>query len=305
MKNGRVLGIDAGGTKICLGIVSERGQILDLARYPHQYSRIEDWSRTLLETLDPFLAKNDGVEAIGIGCRGHVDFEKQRLLSTSLMTVPKGFDLGGMIRRRFRLPVYMDNDVKAAACGELLFGAGNVYKNFACYNVGTGIAVSLVLDGTIIRGKDNCAGEIGKNVLFPELSGDGFKGLEELASGQGIAGEARALMGSLLDARQVIDAWKRGNKTAGFIIRRAISALAASVMNIQHLLELDAFVFTGGVVLDQDFFEGLKVRIREFADWTGDKKIPDIVLSPCGPGNTGVLGAAGTAFYALQRKQDN
>ena len=55
----------------------------------------------------------------------------------------------------------VDNDVRCAALGELNFGAGKGCENLICITVGTGIGSGLIVNGKLVRGASNAAGEIG------------------------------------------------------------------------------------------------------------------------------------------------
>lgn len=315
IKTEAVLGIDVGGTKVCVGLVTREGEVLDQVRYPQRYCRIEEWIQELTGQIEALLAKNARyvwIKAIGIGARGHVDFQNQMFLSSTIINVTPGYDLCGTLKERFGLPVYIDNDVKSAACGEILFGAGKQYRNFACYNVGTGIAVSAVIEGKLIRGKANNAGEICTDLLWAGQDGREVKGLEELASGRGMENEAKFLLkafpGSVLnrpdqriETRSILRACREeGDPLAAFVVNRALYVLAASMINIQHLLDPEVFVLVGGVASDQWFLEQLKKEINRLTREIRDSSGPRIKVSSIGPGMIGLVGAASVAFYAMK-----
>ena len=213
MKKKAVIGIDVGGTSVSIGVITEQAEILEVIKYPQIYTNSGIWLAQLIEELWKLknkISKDIDIIAIGIGARGHVDFKSQRLISSSVMEVLDGFELCQDLQYEFGIPVYIDNDVKAAASGELLFGAGKKYKDFICYNVGTGIAVAAIQDGRLIRGKNNNAGEIGYDLLLKPEPGTEYKGLEALASGQGFS----TLTNHYKNAREVFEACCRHESEA-------------------------------------------------------------------------------------------
>ncbi len=174
-----VLGIDVGGTKVCVGVVTEDGQVVDKQRYPHRNVPVEEWAKELMAQTDALLERcgmRDRIAAVGIGCRGNVDHRSQRLLATTIMKLSPEFDFCRALRSRYGRPVYIDNDVKAVACAEIVFGAGRECGDFVCYNVGTGIAVASVAEGRLIRGRDNNAGEISTDYLPGGRDGEAAPG---------------------------------------------------------------------------------------------------------------------------------
>ncbi|MBZ0237159.1 MAG: ROK family protein [Deltaproteobacteria bacterium] len=58
-------------------------------------------------------------------------------------------------------PVGVYNDVNAIAYGEFGVGAGAGARDMLCVYVGTGIGGGLVMNGQLVEGATNCAGEIG------------------------------------------------------------------------------------------------------------------------------------------------
>lgn len=304
-----VLGVDIGGTKVCAGLVTQGGRVVDSLRYPQRYCDIGEWTRELLEHTDRLLEKNGlPIAAIGIGSRGYVDYRRQRLLSAAIMNVTPGFDLCGQIGSRYGCQAYIDNDVKAVACAELLFGCGRECDNFICYNVGTGIAAAAVAGARLVRGEHNNAGEIGGDVICCQAADTWHCGLERAASGQGIGQEASRRLadwpksvlnrcGGPVTARDVIKAGREGDGLAEAVTDNAVHMLAVSVIGIGHLLDPDRFIFVGGVISDSWFFERLKGRIRKLSLEMGETWSAGLQISKFGAETAGLLGAAGVAFY--------
>lgn len=300
MKKRAVIGIDVGGTSVSIGVITEQAEILEVVKYPQVYTKCGIWLVQLIEELQKMKSKiSEDVEiiAMGIGARGHVDFKGQRLVSSSVMEVSDDFELCKILQSEFEIPVYIDNDVKAAASGELLFGAGKKYKDFICYNVGTGIAAAVIQDGKLVRGKNNNAGEIGYDLLLKPEPGYQWRGLEELASGQGFA----SLTSHYKNAQEVFEACRRHETEAARITETALYVLAASVINMNHLLDPEIFVFTGGVASDSWFFEKLKNKILELSELIKEKEIPQMMISEFAGKHNGPYGPAGVAFYGILR----
>lgn len=299
-----VLGIDAGGTKIGIGLVTKEGEILASVRYPHRNRGSREWVRELKEQIYGLLEKNKRKEltAIGVGIRGHVDFRRQRLIYSTVLELAPGFDLRGELEHEFGCPVFLDNDVKAAACGEQIFGAGKRYRSFVCYNVGTGIAAAAVEDGRLLRGKGNTAGEIGCDLL-PGSRGEPLL-LEKNASGWGIGRKAAGcledpLLANGWNAEKAVRAWKEGDEQAKKAVWEAAGLLAVSVVNMDHLLAPEAFVFVGGVVSEPQFFGLLREQIQKTSERTGKRWETAVEVSALGAGRAGMLGAAGVAFCQI------
>ena len=70
-----------------------------------------------------------------------------------------------MLAEAIGLPVDVDNPLRAIAISELWFGAGRLVNNVATINLGTGVGAGLAIDGDLVRGTSNTAGEWGHTTL--------------------------------------------------------------------------------------------------------------------------------------------
>jgi len=70
-----------------------------------------------------------------------------------------------LLEQRLRIPVYVDNPLKAVTLSEMWFGVGRVSESMAVVNLGTGVGAGIAIDGALIRGANNNAGEWGHTLL--------------------------------------------------------------------------------------------------------------------------------------------
>ncbi|MCZ2264132.1 ROK family protein [Isoptericola sp. QY 916] len=69
------------------------------------------------------------------------------------------------LRDRIGVPLVLDNPLKAIATAELWFGTGRGADSMVTVNLGTGVGAGIVLEGRILRGATNAAGEWGHSLL--------------------------------------------------------------------------------------------------------------------------------------------
>jgi predicted NBD/HSP70 family sugar kinase len=109
------------------------------------------------------------VVGLGAAVGGHVDGESGEVrLSPQLgwtATVPLRRQLMDATGLR---AVSVENDVKALAVSEQLFGQGQMYRSFALVTVGVGIGCALVLDHELYTGASGLAGEFGHLAMEPD-----------------------------------------------------------------------------------------------------------------------------------------
>ena len=73
--------------------------------------------------------------------------------------------IGRLVEEEFGLPVLIDNDAKAAALGEHLFGAGQGVRNMFYLIAHRGVGGAAITDGVLYRGANGGAGEIGHSPI--------------------------------------------------------------------------------------------------------------------------------------------
>jgi glucokinase-like ROK family protein len=97
---------------------------------------------------------------IGLGVPGLVDHTSGTLLfapNLGWSDIP----LRDMWRRRFGVPVVVENEANAAALGERMLGVGRQVDNFVYLSAGVGLGSGLMIDGRLYGGVGGFAGEIG------------------------------------------------------------------------------------------------------------------------------------------------
>lgn len=154
-----VLGYDFGGTKVDIGIADHQGRVAEQTRiwvndYPDLTSLLEASLRVGATWETQYDLIGVGVSSMGITRDDHVELAPN---------IPGWADLQlpAIFRRQFsRLPVLFDNDVRAACRAELRWGSLKGTTNAVYLNLGTGIAIALIIDGRVYAGSHAAAGEI-------------------------------------------------------------------------------------------------------------------------------------------------
>jgi glucokinase len=159
------LAIDIGGTKLSLALFDGETMI-------HRESRVTDraggpaWMLAQIETIARGWLP---VDASSIGFGGPVDFAFQRIALSTHVGGWDDFPLVERISAIVNAPVVMDNDANVGALGEAVYGAGRGHRPLFYMTLSTGIGGGIVLeDGSVYRGADSWAGEIGHITIRPD-----------------------------------------------------------------------------------------------------------------------------------------
>ena len=198
------IGIDIGGTKILIGIVTESGEILRAKRYPMQRQTQQEAETAVFTAAGDFMSALTQEEraalcGIGVGAAGHISYDTGTWLQCYNIPISVPIPVSKRLSALYGLPVKMDNDVHCATLGEYRFGRGKNTRCMVYINVGTGIAAGCVHEGMLIRGADNYAGEVG----YLDLNCDHpypYGRLEPVASGGGLIEQALSLLDTYPDS---------------------------------------------------------------------------------------------------------
>ncbi len=174
------------------------------------------------------------IGGIGIALSGFVD-ERQATCIQSTLLNWQGVPLADIIREHTGISAFIENDAKAIAVHEKLFGSTRDQQNFTVVSLGDGIGCAHVIDGRLYRGNHGGAGEIAHCTI--ELGGApcrcGKRGcLDTIASMNAIKEMARTegfACTSLSDIEQIA---ATGNAAAIKILHRAGSALGLAIANL-------------------------------------------------------------------------
>jgi glucokinase len=192
------------------------------------------------------------IAAVGVGVPGQVDPRTGRLaMAVNLGVGSEPYDLAGAIESSLRIPVVIENDVRAAALGawETFRSNGQSPQSLALVNIGTGISAGVVVEGRLVRGSRGMAGEIG-HVIVDELGSIcrcGQRGcLEAVAAGPAIArawpmGEAGSAATALFTAVE------RGDPAAVKVASRIAGHLTTALIWLAAAYDAELVVLAGGV----------------------------------------------------------
>jgi predicted NBD/HSP70 family sugar kinase len=70
--------------------------------------------------------------------------------------------IGERMSAKYGVPVRVENNIRSLAMAERWFGLGRGIENFLCVGIRSGIGVGIVVDGNLVRGATNSAGEAGQ-----------------------------------------------------------------------------------------------------------------------------------------------
>ena len=249
------------------------------------------------------------IEGIGFDFPGQVDYKTGVVKLAPNIPGWVNVPIAQMIEEEFNIPTRIDNDVRCAALGELKFGAGKGCENFVCITVGTGIGSGLVINGQLVRGAANAAGEIGHIKLQMNggpICGCGDTGcLEAFASGPSIVAMAQEYLkgGKSTKFREmagadgeitpyiVAKAAEAGDPVAKRIFEIIGTYIGMGLVSVINLLNPEKVIIGGGVAAAGDLLlDPIRKTIKERAMVVAGNSV-EIVPAELG-NSAGVIGAS-------------
>lgn len=230
---------------------------------------------------------------VGVGAPGLVDHDGMLRFAPNLPGVVN-VPVRARLAERLGVPVVIENDATAACWGERELGAAAGADDCVMVTLGTGIGGGIVAGGTLQRGANGFAGEIGHMVVDPHgpPCPCGKRGCwERFASGSALGRMARE-RGIGERGEDVTTAATAGHEDAKKLLADFAWWVALGLVNLAYLLDCERFVLGGGLVEAGDV---LLVPVREaFATLlAGGKYRPEVgvVAAHLGP-HAGAIGAA-------------
>ena len=268
MKKYRI-GVDIGGTNVKIALVDFDGKIVYSNTVPTRAEMgyeagINNIKQAIKELMTETGESSATIEAIGFGLPGQIDYKEG--IVKNLPNIPGwvNIPLAKIIEDEFSIPTRLDNDVRCAALGELNFGAGKGCENLICITVGTGIGSGIVLNGKLVRGASNAAGEIGHikmEMTGGPLCGCGDYGcFEAYASGPAIVTMAKEYISGGKSAKYkematdgiitpyiVAQAALQGDAVSIQIFKQMGKIIGTGLASVVNLLNPEKIIIGGGV----------------------------------------------------------
>ncbi len=307
-RKGSVVAIDLGGTK-CHGALADLGGMILAEQIIPTHGAATPYESLLacLNTLrDEGRRRALPATAVAVGVPAIVDAGSGRAIAGPNVQW-EGFDLAGRLARDLDLPFVVENDANLAALGHAWRGAGRHTRDFVTIAIGTGIGAAAIVNGKLVKGSHNAAGEIGYMVLtreqLRESGRGGLGGFERVAAGPGIERRAVELLtmrpevdsvlraGSPISSEAVFEAARSHDPIARQVVDELLDDVAIAIIAVTGALDPERVILDGGVGRSlEPFVSEIARRVVRHVP-----VMPDLCVSRIGP-NATVVGAIAAAL---------
>ena len=246
-----VVGLDLGEHVFRGAIVDLRGQIQRVVERSVTGLDGDAALAVVYELIDSLVeAGRETLLGIGVGTPGIVD-ATTGTIRWAVNLKWQDLALGDLLRERYRVPVRIANDSRAAALAIQLF-SGRRSGNLVAIKVGRGIGAGVVLGGEVFHGDSFAAGEIGHIVVEEdgaECRCGRFGCLETVATSRAIEQRATELKGAEteLTLDEVHAALDAGDEDARSVVVSAGRYLGQAIANVIGVLDVEYVALHGSV----------------------------------------------------------
>jgi glucokinase len=208
------------------------------------------------------------VSGIGIGVPSFVHDDGEVDTTYGFLPFMENYPLVKMIEQEYKLPCKIDNDARAVALGEALFGKGQGHKRVLVLTLGTGLGLGFVKDGKL---EDKLPfAHMGGHMTVTDNDQRCYCGktgcLESLVSSAGIrySGEVFHWTEKYpeipLTAEALFTFAAAGNRDARAIVDKLVHHLHTGIHNYVNLYAPDILVIGGGIAKGlEPYLESLAV----------------------------------------------
>ncbi|HEX2029712.1 MAG TPA: ROK family protein [Nitriliruptorales bacterium] len=249
------IGIDLGGTKTAGVALADDGS--ELARHRVESPR-HDYDATIATVVDLVrrLEGDTGQRGtVGVGMPGTLSPLTGRVKNANSVWL-NGHrfdrDLGEALGREVRCA----NDANCLALSEAVDGAAAGHHVVFAAILGTGTGAGVVVDGSVLSGRNGVTGEWGHNPL-PWARDDeqpgpacycGRRGcIETWLSGPGLQRDHRAATGEQLPAEEIAARAQAYDIGADATLHRYVDRLTRALAHVVNVLDPDVIVLGGGL----------------------------------------------------------
>lgn len=270
---------------------NENGEIFERISIPTETPEI-----TMPKIVEYF--KDKGIEALGVGCFGPIDLNRDSETYGYITTTPKlawaNYNIVGTLKEGLNIPVGFDTDVNGSALGEATWGITKGLENSMYITIGTGIGAGVISNGKLLHGMLHP--EAG-HVLLRKHPDDHYEGkcpyhktcLEGLAAGPAIEARWGKKGVELADRKEV---WEM---EAYYIAQALVDYIV--------ILSPQRIVLGGGVMHQEHMMPLVREQVKEQLNaYIQTKELADLesyIVLPSLNDNQGIMGALKLALNEL------
>ncbi|MEX1003194.1 MAG: ROK family protein [Crocinitomicaceae bacterium] len=255
------LGVDIGGTNTAFGVVNSEGEVI--YRDNLETALIGSAEELVTQLADAVKSKvKTKLDAIGVGAPS-LNRKTGQIECAPNLNWGEVVEIKSLFESRFQLPVFAINDANAYAKSVKIFGEGKNLNYFAVVTLGTGVGLGTFVEGILVNGANQLAGELGHFVVHQggrECNCGNLGCLEAYVGAEGIVTTAKEKLefssgGSALHKIQpsdltpleIFNAARKDDPVALEVVDAVSHDLGYALSGLINFLDIENIFLTGGI----------------------------------------------------------
>lgn len=267
------IGIDLGGSHIAIGVVDNKGKILE--KVEKRITKAE--KSTIKKVIEEYIIEKTtnflqqySITEVGIAIPGTV---KNETVVKSVNLGLKNYEIVKNLQDNIQLPIKIRNDAKCAALAENTYGALKSYERSIFLTLGTGIGGAVVIHNKLLDTGELPGCEFGHMLIEKNgrLCKCGKRGCwETYASMKAFKDNLREILNldEKTSGKELLDILRKMDKNSpkyiqiNQLIEQYIEYLSIGISNLINIFEPDAIGIGGSFVFYEEvFLEKLKTKL--------------------------------------------
>ncbi|ATZ16772.1 hypothetical protein ELUMI_v1c00430 [Williamsoniiplasma luminosum] len=216
-----------------------------------------------LINIASYINKMDEKVKVGISVPGVVDAKKYKILTQSAIFNVDEDILGFFAKQKLVDKVWIENDGKAAAIGEMIYGQNNKITNAVVLALGSGLGGGIIINKKIYKGSHLSSGEFSKTIANINNYESSYANLSVSSlSTTAICFRYTMMTGSekVINGHEFMQLVEQNEPTATSLFKNWMKSLANFLVNLS-ILDPDKILIGGGISANQTFMNALKNEV--------------------------------------------
>ena len=258
------VGIDLGGSHIAIGVVNDKGKIIEKFEKRILNNEKKNIEKAIEENVFQHikdLSKRYKIEKIGIAAPGTI--QDGKIINAYNLGIKGEYKIVSNLSKKIKLPIMIRNDAKCAAIAENKYGCLKQYKRSIFLTLGTGIGGAVIINNELLDTGNLPGCEFGHMIIEKDgllCSCGKFGCWQQYASMKALKDNLRKLLGcdEKTDSKQLLNILRNTKKEdksftiINNIIEEYIENLAIGISNLINIFEPEIIGIGGSFVYFKD-----------------------------------------------------
>lgn len=296
------VGIDLGGSHIAIGVVNDKGKIIEKFEKRILNNEKKNIEKAIEENVFQHikdLSKRYKIEKIGIAAPGTI--QDGKIIKAYNLGIEE-YNIVENLAKKIKIPVEIKNDAKCAAIAEHKYGCLKSYKRSLFLTLGTGIGGAVIINNKLLDTGNLPGCEFGHMIIEKDgllCSCGKFGCWQQYASMKALKDNLRKALGcdEKTDSKQFVNILRNTKKEdksftiINNIIEEYIENLAIGISNLINIFEPEIIGIGGSFVYFKDILlnklENKLLKDNLLFNSRNDMKIQTAILE----NDAGIIGS--------------